>query len=147
MVSTRSSSTKKSAPVKRDALAIKSKTIKKKPKKVEDVAMEVDGAVVKMSVGEAKKALKEKKQHQRWKGIESDVEKKKKEPVPQKSNPARIGRGNFKAIPKVASSIVKTCGAGLIVSRKVLTKKAQKKISKAQKKVTADKERLANKMQ
>uniref|UniRef100_A0A0N4ZRZ3 Uncharacterized protein n=1 Tax=Parastrongyloides trichosuri TaxID=131310 RepID=A0A0N4ZRZ3_PARTI len=142
MVSTRRS--KKHA---NNNLGIKNKSISKKNSKKEEVAMEIDGEVVKTTKEDAKKLVKERKQHQRWKGNEEhpDIPEPKSETT--RRNPKRIGRCDLKSVPTEKSSIVPTVTGNSLVIGHRMTKKAMKKIEKMKKKELKEKEEKKNKME
>lgn len=88
------------------SLGIKNKSITKKQSSKEEIAMEVDGEIIKSSKKDMKKLIKERKQHQRWKENEEhpDIPEPKSEVT--RHNSSRIGRGDLKVVDRVTWYVI-----------------------------------------
>uniref|UniRef100_A0A0K0FKC0 Ribosome biogenesis protein NOP53 n=1 Tax=Strongyloides venezuelensis TaxID=75913 RepID=A0A0K0FKC0_STRVS len=129
------------------ALGIQKKSISKKHTTKDEIAMEVDGEIVKNTKDNIKKLIKERKQHQRWKDNEEhpDVPEPKSEVT--KHNPSREGRGNLKVVDKTRlTHLTSESGNGVVRGHR-MTKKALKKMDKAKKRAIKEKEEKNSKME
>lgn len=109
--------------------------------------MEVDGEIIKSSKKDMGKLIKERKQHQRWKGNDEhpDVPEPKSEFT--KRNLSRIGRGDLKVTSKTGKKTTTETSKNKCIPGRLLTKKALKKINKSKKRELKEKEKKMNTME